>query len=384
MAINPVDNSLATAVYSLGKINWDFPDRVSPSSIEGIHPYPAKFVAELPRALLNTLPIPSETAVLDPFCGSGTTLVECQRRGLLSVGVDLNPIACLMTRVKTTYQPVGLREAAEAVVDSARNVRATEIPEIPRLNHWFNVEVQNALAVISAAIAAIPLVYQDALRMALSSIIVRVSNQESDTRYAAIKKNVTSEIVYKEFLNASRRTSEVLDERDYPLVSSTVIEADTLTLDPAQIGNQIGLIITSPPYPNAYEYWLYHKYRMYWLGFDPISVKKREIGARAHFFKRDHHTADEFVKQMIQTFKLIREVLVSDGYVCFVIGRSCIHGRIVDNAAIIEKVAQTAGFELVFASERIISAKRKSFNLSHAKIKTEKVLVLKRQGATCI
>ena len=384
MTINPVDNSLAAAIYSLGKINWDFPDRVSPSSIEGIHPYPAKFVAELPRALLNTLPIPSGTAVLDPFCGSGTTLVECQRRGLLSVGVDLNPIACLMTRVKTTYQLAGLKEAAEAVVDSARNVRATEIPEIPRLNHWFNVEVQNALATISNAIAAIPIVYQDALRMALSSIIVRVSNQESDTRYAAIEKNVTSEFVYKEFLNASRRISEVLDERDYPLVSSTIIEADTLTLDPAQIGNQIGLIITSPPYPNAYEYWLYHKYRMYWLGFDPISVKKREIGARAHFFKRDHHTADEFVKQMFQTFKLINEVLVSDGYVCFVIGRSCIHGRIVDNAAIIEKVARTAGFKLVFMSERIISAKRKSFNLSHAKIKTEKVLVLKRQGATCI
>lgn len=384
MTINPVDNSLAAAIYSLGKVNWDFPDRVSPSSIEGIHPYPAKFVAELPHALLNTLPIPSGTAVLDPFCGSGTTLVECQRRGLLSVGVDLNPIACLMTRVKTTYQPVGLREAAEAVVDSAPNVRATEIPEIPRLNHWFNVEAQSALAVISDAIAARPLVYQDALRMALSSIIVRVSNQESDTRYAAIKKNVTSDFVYKEFLNASRRISEALDERDYPLVSSTVIEADTLTVDPAEIGNRIGLVITSPPYPNAYEYWLYHKYRMYWLGFDPISVKKREIGARAHFFKRDHHTADEFVKQMFQTFKLINEVLVSDGYVCFVIGRSCIHGRIVDNAAIIEKVARTAGFKLVFMSERIISAKRKSFNLSHAKIKTEKVLVLKRQGATCI
>ena len=43
--------------------------------------------------------------------------------------------------------------------------------------------------------------------------------------------------------------------------------------------------MTSPPYPNAYEYWLYHKYRMYWLGMDPIAVRQQEIGARPHYFR---------------------------------------------------------------------------------------------------
>src|ERR1019366_5670589 len=76
----------------LAAVNWDFPKRVAHSGIEGLHPYPAKFVAELPRALLSILPAPAGTAVLDPFCGSGTTLVECQRRGIPSYGIDLNPI----------------------------------------------------------------------------------------------------------------------------------------------------------------------------------------------------------------------------------------------------------------------------------------------------
>ena len=49
-----------------------------------------------------------------------------------------------------------------------------------------------------------------------------------------------------------------------------------------------GRLVTSPPYPNAYEYWLYHKYRMYWLGFDPIPIRENEIGARPHYFKTNH------------------------------------------------------------------------------------------------
>ena len=140
----------------------------------------------------------------------------------------------------------------------------------------------------------------------------------------------------------------------------------------------VGMVITSPPYPNAYEYWLYHKYRMWWLGFDPLAVKQREIGARAHFFKRDHHTADHFAGQMAQTFSLLRSVVITGGFVCFLIGRSKIHGQIIDNAAIIETAATAAGFSPVFRVERSISPHRKSFNLSHAGVKTEMLLVLRR------
>ena len=379
MTLTPASNqSLQPEFRSLAKINWDFPERVAHSSIEGIHPYPAKFVAELPRTLLNVLSVPLGTAVLDPFCGSGTTLVECQRRGLSSVGVDLNPIACLITKVKTSPLPSDLKQVAKEAVSRARCTGRTVVPQIPKLDHWFNSDVQNALAALSNEISATPPVHHDALRLALSSIIVRVSNQESDTRYAAVDKGSTAEDVYTGFLRAVGHIHDALRDRDYPLSPATVIEADTLELDPAHIGIGIGMVITSPPYPNAYEYWLYHKYRMYWLGFDPVSVKSREIGARAHFFKRDHHTADDFVRQMARTFDLIRHVLVTNGYACFVIGRSRIHGRIVDNAKIIEEVGRAAGFERVFSAERVLSSTRKSFNLSHANIKKENVLVLVR------
>ena len=364
----------------LAEINWDFPERVAHSSIEGIHPYPAKFIAELPRALLESLPVAPGTAVLDPFCGGGTTLAECQRKGLKSAGIDLNPIACLIARVKTAPRPSGLQDVASSIVDCALRRQDAKIPEIPNLDHWFDRPIQVALAALAEAVGSVPDAHRDALRLAFSSIVVRVSRQESDTRYAAIDKNLSAEDVFALFLRAAARLDEALAQRDYPLVRAEVFEGDTLAFDPSRIG-RISMVVTSPPYPNAYEYWLYHKHRMHWLGLDPLAVKANEIGARAHFFKRDHHTEDDFARQMTKTFDLIRKVLIPGGHACFVVGRSRIHGRIVDNARIVEDSA--AGFDLVFSSERTLPASRKSFNLSHANIKTETLLVLRRREGVC-
>lgn len=214
--------------------------------------------------------------------------------------------------------------------------------------------------------------------MALSSVIVRVSNQESDTRYAAIRKNIERSDVFDLFLNSCEKLSRALDARSWALTPAKIIEGDSLKIKPEKIGHPVGLLITSPPYPNAYEYWLYHKYRMWWLGFDPIAVKDKEIGARAHFFKRNHHTEDNFWVQMRGAFALIDAVLVETGFACFVIGRSKIHGKIIDNADTIKMIAQERGMCLVSRFDRVISPNRKSFNLSHANIKTETIIIFRK------
>ena len=363
---------------ALSAIDWDFPNRGAHDNIEGLHPYPAKFITEIPGTLLDILPVLPTTAVLDPFCGSGPTLVESQRRGIPAIGIDLNPIAGLITRVKTAQKPAGIEQEIEQVIDRVRQIDYAPIPAIPNLDHWFKKPIQSALATCTAVIATTRPEYHDILRLALSSIIVRVSNQDSDTRYAAVHKSVEPADVFSGFVDAARKIVAALSARDYELAPATVIDADTLELSHDAIAHPVGMVITSPPYPNAYEYWLYHKYRMWWLGFDPLAVKQREIGARAHFFKRNHHTADHFTIQMTNTFSLLNSVVIPGGFTCFVIGRSKIHGQIVDNAAIIETVALAAGFTLIFRVERSISPHRKSFNLSHAKIKTETLLVLQK------
>ena len=148
-----------------------------------------------------------------------------------------------------------------------------------------------------------------------------------------------------------------------------VIEKDILKYSSYDIKKPIGLVITSPPYPNAYEYWLYHKYRMFWLGYDPINVREHEIGARAHYFKSRPQTAEDFVNQMTKIMILLKNIVVKDGHICILIGRSKIHGEIIDNASTISKLGERQGFRIIANYSRNISASRKSFKLNHANIK---------------
>jgi DNA methylase len=364
---------------TFAQIDWTFSLRSKAHDVEAIHPYPAKFIGEIPRAFISNLPVPVGTAVFDPFCGSGTTLVEAQRAGLPAVGIDLNPIACLITRVKTSPLPQEFARIVNRVINEAQEITSLPNSNIPNVNHWFKPEVQSAVSALARTISkedSHP--WFDPLRLVLSSILVRVSNQDSDTRYAAVENNIGRDDVFSLFVAAAKKLERTLANRSWRPTSTQVIEGDTLQVKPSQIGSKIGLVVTSPPYPNAYEYWLYHKYRMWWLGFDPIAVKEKEIGARAHFFRKDPHTAELFVDQMRSTFRLVNSVLVKFGFACFVVGRSKIHGKIIDNAAIFEQLGNEFGFAMVTRFDRLIKANRKSFNLSHANIKTEAVLVFRK------
>jgi len=374
------ETRLKTIQQELAEVDWSFRNRGKTPAIETIHPYPAKFIGDIPRALIDALPVPKGTGVLDPFSGSGTTLAEAQLAGLPSVGIDLNPIACLISRVKTSSLADGFMEVVDDVIGRASNITSLTKPDIPNVDHWFKSEIQLAVGALATTIAdEIYSPWQDQLRLTLSGILVRVSNQDSDTRYAAIDKNISYNDVFTLFRASASKIMKALTARKKDLPVARVLEANTLEVQPGDINIPIGLVVTSPPYPNAYEYWLYHKYRMWWLGFDPLAVKEKEIGARAHFFKKNHHTADLFIEQMRGVFSLIDNVLVKDGFVCFVVGRSKIHGEIINNGDIIDLVASEIDLERVSRFDRVINANRKSFNLSHANIKTETVLVFQKR-----
>ena len=225
---------------------------------------------------------------------------------------------------------------------------------------------------------------RDTLKVALSSIIVRVSNQDSDTRYAAVEKDVSQEDVWAAFERAVSGIVRVCPSEQQTLFpterSVRILNKDIMLAEPEEIGQGIGLVVTSPPYPNAYEYWLYHKYRMFWLGMDPLSMKEREIGARAHYFKKNHQTEHDFERQMQRCFWLLSKTMAHGTCACFVIGRSIIHGRQIDNEALLTRAAAIHGLHRVGAVGREIAASRKSFNLHHAKIHREGIVVFRLEG----
>ena len=158
-----------------------------------LHPYPARFIPALPRQVLDLLQ-PSGT-VLDPFCGSGTTLLEARRRGLAAVGNDLNPIACLISRVRTSEwhkgdAAIAARHASKLADAALQWPPETPMPLIPRLDHWFEPWAQGAMAGAVGYLSEIPREdpWHDRIALAISSCVVKISRQDSDTRYAAVEK----------------------------------------------------------------------------------------------------------------------------------------------------------------------------------------------------
>lgn len=361
-------------------VNWDFPASSKSEGLHSIHPYPAKFIPEIPRALISILGVPAGTCVLDPFCGSGVTLVEAQRAGIAAVGVDLNPIACLISRVKTMPADPNLLSQANDVVQYAKALKQSPpVPPIPNLDHWFRKDAQDAIARLLDGINQLQTDQtSDALRLALSSILVRVSNQDSDTRYAAVEKSIDSDYVYDHYISALKRIWTVTQQSLFTQAPVAVLNKNIFDVTPTDIESPVGLVVTSPPYPNAYEYWLYHKYRMYWLGYDPLYVKRNEIGARAHYFQSNPPTELDFRNQVFSLLQFLDKVVVKSGHICIVIGRSKIHGKIIDNSALVQETAKEVGFNVIAVVPRTIASSRKSFNLSHANIKTEDIVILKK------
>ena len=372
--------SITDPALELQKYDWNFPDQQNGNGLFNLHPYPAKFISSIPKTLIKNLPIPKDTLVFDPFCGYGTTLIVAQSLGFESIGVDLNPIGCLIAKVATAKCPEDLLETAKMCIKDAKSKENNiTLPLIKNVDHWFKKPIQYAIEGLLISINSNnDENLRNALNLALSSIIVRVSNQDSDTRYAAIEKKVSKEEVYSFFYKACQKYKENLHPESNSLPAATVLNKNIFEISPSDFPKKVGLVVCSPPYPAAYEYWLYHKYRMWWLGYDPLSVKEHEIGARSHFFKKYHHTSKDFEFQMLKVFKILSGICLPDSYVCFVLGNSKIHGEIIDNTELLISAANQENFKLQVILPRTIALNRKSFNLSNSRILTENIIVFQR------
>lgn len=366
--------------------DWDFPG--SPRRSGDVHPYPARFIPEVPALALDCLR--PNGPVLDPFCGSGTTLVESVQRGHSAIGIDLNPIACLMSRVKTTRWEVNDEELVEGHVTSLiAHAASGELStmgalglDIPRLDHWFEEWAQRllvgAITYVRRLDPADP--WRDRVALAISASTVRISNQDSDTRYAAVAKSAGPDLGLRILEDSLRRIANWLraNAASIDRHSTQVIEGDARQI-PLPSGSA-AVAVFSPPYPNAYEYWLYHKYRMYWLGFDPISVRSSEIGARPHYSGSGTRNADDFCAEMHRVFSEVHRILRRGAAAIVVVGDSIIRGEFVDNSDILTAAADTAGFDLLASRFRLIRRTSTSFNRQHSRARDgEHVLLFSRR-----
>lgn len=365
--------------------DWTFATR---ARSEEFHPYPARYIPEIPRQVIE-LAAPGAGPIFDPFCGSGTTLFAARSLGYDAIGNDINPVACLISRVRSTPltqdELASVRDLAAEVVGAAReatSVGAT-VQAIPRVDHWFDMPSQLAMAGATRALvgASAPPRVVDAVRAGISAATVRISKQESDTRYAAVEQNRSQDECASILGQSLSRVASWIERHSLALSASahvTVGEGDAQKLDWIP-DESVGLACFSPPYPNAYEYWLYHKYRMYWLGFDPIAVRNIEMGARPHYSKKNGLDESDFQAQMTNVYRELGRVLRPGALSVALIGDSVIAGRLINNGELLASAAGQASLRIVGIMERPIAVNRSSFNRAHSRARSSEHIVIVRK-----
>jgi DNA modification methylase len=250
----------------------------------GFHKYPAKFIPHIPKwAITKYLNGNKDKFVLDPFCGSGTTLVECVLAGYNAIGVDIDPLSAMISKVKTTrVDEAELKNISTWLVKEIKAKRkGTFKPDCETIEHWFTKDAIKKLSSIRTLINQIPSKFgdnkkvkdvQDLLLICFSSIIRRVSNadNESQKTYVSHTKIKQPEEVNSLFFSQLSlfidRAIKFSDTTNSRVKSKVIISSSSTSLVKNLKGQKIDLAITSPPYIKAIDYIYNQMVELFWIG----------------------------------------------------------------------------------------------------------------------
>ena len=383
---------------SLSGLDWSFTEDDTRYLTHDLHPYPAKFIPQIPAHLMARMSMPGDV-ILDPFGGSATTAVEAVRLGRRAVSFDANPLSALIGRVKTGFMASTVRmdidqlcAAIDGHIISFRTQKgdwATRLtsrygeylPDIPNMAKWFEDYVIGELCLIRHLIQETTAgLARDAAYLALSRVIIRVSNQESETRYVSVTKRIEPTIALRSYLESLKAVSRRLEKAAVELqfTDARYLVGDSRHDLPKEVGeNSVDLIVTSPPYPNATDYHLYHRFRLFWLGFDPRALGKIEIGSHLRH-QRNQTGFEEYRKDMAQALDGCAQVLVPGRYAVFVVGDAIFKGETFSTSIAITEAARMVGFDVLGVIDRPIHRTKRSFAKPGRRARSEQLVVLRK------
>jgi hypothetical protein len=335
--------------------------------VHGFHTYPARMHPATAARLVEAVSARGAT-VLDPFCGSGTVLVEALVAGRASVGTDLNPLAVRLARLKTTPHDA---RACEALVAAAREVaeyaaarrerRAGSTRRYPPEDVTaFDPHVLLELDSIRAGIESLPPDAQSDLELVLSAILVKVSRRTSDTSAAPAQRRVAAGFPTRLFV----RKTEELAARFSALLALLPPDAGERTRSRVELDDACSLrtvaastvdaVVTSPPYVATYDYLAHHALRVRWLGLDTRELAAHELGARRRYAQLGPgEAAAEWARELGRVLRAMSRVCRTGARVALVIADSAVLGHPLRADEVLARIAPDAGFALIArASQR--------------------------------
>jgi DNA modification methylase len=268
----------------------DAPDR---AHVHGFHAYPARAHPVTARRLIDAF-APARGLVLDPFCGSGTILIEALLAGRDALGTDLNPLAVMLARAKThprkpaaTAALLASAQEVAAFADARRKAKQGATRRLPQEDvSLFTPHVLLELDGLRAGIEKAPPEARPDLWLVFSSILVKLSPKRGDTSDEPLEKRVAAGYPARLFVKKTEelvaRFAELAGLLPAPLPRARVLLDDAGKLAKVE-DRSIDVVVTSPPYVATYDYLAHHELRMRWLELDTRRFAKDELGARRRY-----------------------------------------------------------------------------------------------------
>jgi len=384
--------------------SWSFKElgRVQTSYLtHDYHRYPAKFIPQLTARLIKENSLLGDL-VCDPFMGSGTALVEAIVNERRAYGTDINPVAVLISKAKTTpIEPAFLKAKISTLLGEIKSdigakhhgqlsllVSSSHLdiamPDNARLEYWFPQKQKTDLAIILSRINTI----EDQkvrvfLLCAFSNILKACSRWMMKSVKPTIDKNKVIADAYKSFLFQTRRMIikneefwKVLGSKEFDCVVDNV-DAHKMRIN----DNSATLIVTSPPYVTSYEYADLHQLTAIWLGYtDKLSefrskfigsiqkgnhlsgelyskLARKTVTELRQIDKREANGVAHYFFEMQLCFQEIHRVLKYGGRASIVIGDTDLKKVRIHNAEVFVQTMEKIGFKVYQIIKRPIPSK---------------------------
>ncbi|MDP1759988.1 MAG: transcriptional repressor LexA [Candidatus Woesebacteria bacterium] len=376
--------------------SWDYRGEKTKSHTHGIHTYPAMFIPQVGRRLLETYSKENDT-ICDIFCGSGSALVESRLIGRNAYGIDLNPLAIFLAKAKTNpINPQKLTKEYIALLDRVAKIKDKEIqrPDFKNIDFWFKDKVIVKLAKLKKAIQEIKdKTIQNFLMVAFSETVRYSSNTKTGEFKLVRVKGDKLEKHDPDVMGIFRKHTEkniagMTDfYKDAKKDSWTKIIYGDSSRDNGIKANSIDCIITSPPYGDSrttVAYGQFSRLSAQWIDVfddpnDASGVDNDLLGGRAtkdliHTLSSDYlkESLEKIAKQdearardvlsfnlgLNECLKQAHRILKPKKYFCLVVGNRLVKQVRIPTDFIIAELAEKIGFTCEDIIVRNIPGKR--------------------------
>ena len=328
--------------------------------------YKEGFSRELVLKVLDMFEHDVSLPVLDPFCGSGTTLLACRELGIDSVGFDVLPVSVFASSVKTKdYDTAAIREIYSGFRRKFEKLPSEYPPLMKRAFSKFALE---DIAFLTRDIMQIvDEKYRDFFILALINASIRCSYARKDGGSLKIRKRQAAplRIMFRNVLKKMTKDAKRLNFKDCR-TDVALCDARRLEMEDESVGS----VITSPPYLNNIDYTKVYAIEEFFIRLKGLPPMRSYIGSRVsdEGFLGLPQAAVSYFKDMEKVLGELYRVCVPGANVALVVGNGFV-GEVVDSDVVLAYMAEQLGFSL----EKIIVL-NKRFALEN---RTEKVGTLR-------